>query len=56
MARILEYIEEHNEGDMHCYRTKKLSLDDYNHDTISSENSDTDTELDSDLDTDKDSV
>ena len=43
MAKILEYIEEHNEGNMHCYRTKKLSLDDYNHDTISSENSDTDT-------------
>lgn len=43
MARILEYIEKHNEGNIHCYRTKKLSLDDSNYDTISSENSDTDT-------------
>lgn len=43
MGEILKYIEDHNEGGFHCYRTKKTSLDDNNIDTISSENSDTDT-------------
>ena len=43
MGQILKYIEENNEGNFHCYRTKKFSLDDNNVDTISSENSDHDT-------------
>ena len=43
MGRILEYINSHNESGFKCYSTKKMSLDDNSHDTISSENSDTDT-------------
>ena len=43
MGTILEYINSHNESGFKCYSTKKMSLDDNSHDTISSENSDTDT-------------
>lgn len=42
MGTILEYINSHNESGFKCYSTKKISLDDNNIDTISSENSDTD--------------
>ena len=43
MGSILQYIDSHNESGFRCYSTKKVSLDDNNVDTISSENSDTDT-------------
>lgn len=43
MSKILEYIEQNNESGFHCYSTKKVSLDDSNHETVTSENSDTDT-------------
>lgn len=43
MGKILEYIEQNNESGFHCYSTKKVSLDDSNHETVTSENSDTDT-------------
>lgn len=43
MGCILEYIENHNEGNFNCYSTKKFSLDDHNQETLVPENSDTDT-------------
>ena len=43
MEGILDYIDSHCENGIHCYKTKKLSLDDFNTDTLISENSDQDT-------------
>lgn len=43
MGTILQYIEQHNENNFHCYSTKKISLDVNSSDTITPENSDTDT-------------
>lgn len=42
MGAILDYIEQHNEGNFRCYKTRKLSLDDADVESITSENSDTD--------------
>ena len=43
MEGILDFIDSHCENGIHCYKTKKLSLDDFNTDTIINENSDQDT-------------
>ena len=43
MGYILEYIDNNNESGFHCYKTRKVSLDEIDVDAVSSENSDTDT-------------
>ena len=43
MGVILDYIEQNNQVNVHCYKTRKLTLDDANYESITSENSDTDT-------------
>lgn len=43
MGHILEYIDNNNESGFHCYKTRKISLDEIDIDAVSSENSDTDT-------------
>lgn len=35
MGKILDYIEETGKGKYYCYKTKKISLDSNNNDTIS---------------------
>jgi hypothetical protein len=43
METILEFIDKHCENGIHCYKTRKVSLDISNTDTVASENSDQDT-------------
>ena len=43
MGAILDYIENNNQVNVHCYKTRKLTLDDADYESITSENSDTDT-------------
>lgn len=43
MGVILSYIEQNNEGNFRCYKTRKVSLDEVDIDSVTSENSDTDT-------------
>lgn len=42
MGAILDYIANNNEGGIHCYKTKKTSLDDGNHETLTNEGHDED--------------
>lgn len=43
MNTILEYIENNCENGIHCYKTKKQAIDDFNGDPVVTENSDLDT-------------
>lgn len=43
MGLILDYIDNNNESGFHCYKTRKVSLDEVDVDSVTSENSDTDT-------------